>query len=633
MKRSLVVLVVLSVASLSLLGATSILAAGHYNEAPMLQELVAAGRLPSVDERLPEEPFVVGQGVLITNEHLDFEIGKYGGTLRLVHFRVGWNPDTFVMGNEPLLSAPGISVKGIRGNILHSFEVSDDNKTFTFHMRKGLKWSDGVPVTIEDVLYAYEDVLMNKEITPSVPAWLRAGNSPDGEPMKLDVIDDWTFRIRFAQPYGGFLSQLTIVGWRGYNDLLKPKHHLKQFHVRYTPLEKLEPMIREAGFEKGEWARLYSAKGFTSRADLFRPKGLGLPSLAPWVMVSTTPTLVRYERNPYYFKVDPEGNQLPYIDRLRDEQSADVETSNIRVMAGEVDFFREGGSVINLPLYKENEEKGGFRAVLLNWHGSSYITLNHTHSDPVFRGLVRDVRFRRALNMGLNREEILEVIRFGLASLPEIVPSDHDPVKANQLLDEMGLSRRDAEGWRLRPDGKRLVIHLEISSRHPDFVPTSELVVDYWKELGIELKAKTIDSTLRATRSNANELMATMEANHMPIWRVAGGFNSDYLPWRDWGTLWGAWYKSKGKEGEKPPADIERMYELSELTSTAVPFSPESEKGFDELYASFYENVYFFHILENIKQTLLVSSRLGNVPHDGFTIGVNYSVEQMFFKE
>ena len=194
-------------------------AAGRYHESPMLAALVASGDLPPVDERLPEVPFVVGQGVLIEDEYLDFEIGEFGGTLRLVHDRVGWNPDVFIMGNEPLVMAPtgDISVKGIRGNILHSYEVSDDNRVFTFRMREGLKWSDGMPVTMDDVLFAYEDVLKNEQITASVPGWLRAGNKRDGEPMTLDVVDPWTFRISFSEPYGGFLAQLAIVIWRGYN--------------------------------------------------------------------------------------------------------------------------------------------------------------------------------------------------------------------------------------------------------------------------------------------------------------------------------------------------------------------------------------------------------------------------------
>lgn len=608
-------------------------AAGRYHESPMLQALVASGELPPVDERLPEEPFVVGQGVLIEDEYLDFEIGQFGDTLRLVHDRVGWNPDVFIMGNEPLVTAPtgDISVKGIRGNILHSYEVSGDNRVFTFRMRKGLKWSDGMPVTMDDVLFAYDDVLKNEQITSSVPGWLRAGSKRDGEPMILDVVDPWTFRISFAEPYGGFLAQLAIVIWRGYNYILKPKHYLEQYHAKYTSLDDLEPMIKEAGFETGSWWNLFRSKDF-NRTDLFRPKGLGIPSLAPWVMTDTSPELVLYERNPYYFKVDEDGNQLPYIDRLRDAKTADTEMSNFKVIAGEVDYFREGGSLVNLPLYKENEQKSGFRTMMYKWVSTNVVLPNHTFADPVWRELVADVRFRRALNMALDREELKEAVSYGFAQLPEVVPSAYDPQRANDLLDEMGL-KRDAEGWRLRPDGKRLVINIENSSRHPDFVPTIELTVEYWRALGIEVTAQTIATTLQGQRGRANELMMTIEALHTNIWRTANGFHHDYLPrGGTWAPLWRAWYDSNGAAGEEPPPDVKRLFELSEELGTAIPESPDARAALDEIYQRLYDNVYFFVTLEKILKTQLVSARLGNVPEDGHSVGVNYSVEQMFFR-
>ena len=169
------VMVVLLSGILCLIGASSVLGM-KYNESPMLKTKVAAGLLPPVEERLPEEPMVVGPGVLVPKGNLDFEVGQYGGTLRSVQPDPEWNPDIFVMNDENLLSAPGILAEGIMGNIIKSFEVSEDGKVFTFHMRKGLKWSDGVPVTTSDVLFTYEDVLLNDKLTPVFPRWMRAGN-------------------------------------------------------------------------------------------------------------------------------------------------------------------------------------------------------------------------------------------------------------------------------------------------------------------------------------------------------------------------------------------------------------------------------------------------------------------------
>ncbi|MCB0111791.1 MAG: hypothetical protein KDE53_37965, partial [Caldilineaceae bacterium] len=229
-------------------------------EAPMLAEMVAAGELPPLEERLPQEPFVVGPGVIVSEADLpDWTPGTYGGTLHMAHGDADWNPDIFIMLNEHLLMAPGIGVEGIRPNIVKAFEVNDDNTEFTFHLREGLKWSDGEPVTTEDVRFMVEDVYQNEELTPSFPAKFRAAGRPDGEPMTLDVIDDFTFRLTFTEPYGGFLRELTIKGWQGYTDLMQPAHYLKQFHADYVSEEELQPLIEESGLTEG-WAQLFNNK-------------------------------------------------------------------------------------------------------------------------------------------------------------------------------------------------------------------------------------------------------------------------------------------------------------------------------------------------------------------------------------
>jgi peptide/nickel transport system substrate-binding protein len=185
----------------------------------------------------------------------------------------------------------------------------------------------------------------------------------------------------------------------------------------------------------------------------------------------------------------------------------------------------------------------------------------------------------------------------------------------------------------LRPDGKRLVINIENSSRHPDFIPTIELVVEYWRALGIEVTAQTIATTLQGQRGRANELMMTIEALHTNIWKTANGFHHDYLPrGGTWAPLWYAWYNSNGAAGEEPPPDVKRLFELSEELGTAIPESPEALAALDEIYQRLYDNVYYFVTLEKILKTQLVSARLGNVPTDGHSVGVNYSVEQMFFR-
>ncbi len=148
-----------------------------YTEAPMLAELVKAGKLPEIKERLPLDPFVVGPGIYMTEENLpDWEPGKFGGTLNAAHNGT-FAPDIFVAADEPLLIAPKIGVQAIKGNIVKDFKVENDNKDFTFFMRKGLKWSDGEPVTSEDVRFVWEDIYLNEKFNPHfprpLPQWFR----------------------------------------------------------------------------------------------------------------------------------------------------------------------------------------------------------------------------------------------------------------------------------------------------------------------------------------------------------------------------------------------------------------------------------------------------------------------------
>ncbi|NLA52481.1 MAG: ABC transporter substrate-binding protein, partial [Alcaligenaceae bacterium] len=450
----------------------------EFSEAPMLAEKVKAGELPAVEERLPKQPKVTNE---MPPELLEYEIGRYGGVLRTVTHSVNWDADVFVICNEPLINTPGILGEEFTPNVLRDYEVSQDQKEFTFYLREGLKWSDGHPVTTEDIRFTYEDVLLNEELTPVFPNYLKSGNKADGTPMKLDIIDDYTFKISFDEPYGGFLVELAIQGWRGYTDLLKPKHYLQQFHPKYTPEEELKKLIEEHEYET--WVQLFGFKDITNW-ELTREEAIGFPVLYPWMLVSVQEGVYTFERNPYYFKVDPAGNQLPYIDKIVSTQVQDAEMAVMKQIAGEVDFARETMAMTKIPLYKENE-KNGYTTYMAKMHVTpTDIFLNLTYEDPVWRQVVRDVRFRQALNYAIDKEEIIDSIYYGFAEASQMIPSEYDPDKANQLLDEMGLDKRDAQGFRLGPDGKRFTINFEIQNVAPDIVPFTELIVEFWLNVG-----------------------------------------------------------------------------------------------------------------------------------------------------
>ena len=331
-------------------------------EAPAVAEMVAAGTLPALAERLPKTPFVVGPGVLLSETSLpDWKAGQYGGTMNTAHSVADWAPDVFVMLNEPLLQAPDLSVQGIQGNVLESVEVSADNTEFTFKMRDGMKWSDGEPVTTEDVRFTWENIYGNEKLFPTgVPARFRTGYDPAGDPMTLEIVDPLTFKLTSTAPYGGFLRNITIEGWNGYTELVNPSHVLKKWHPDFTPIEDMKAELEKNNLTD-EWWQLFAQQKRCQSWDVTRERCIGYPTLNPWISVaSETPGIKVFERNPYYWKVDTEGKQLPYIDKIVSVQVEDVEMVNQRVLSGDVDFLRESTALVKVPLYKENEEKGGF---------------------------------------------------------------------------------------------------------------------------------------------------------------------------------------------------------------------------------------------------------------------------------
>jgi peptide/nickel transport system substrate-binding protein len=605
-------------------------------QSPVFQDLVKAGTLPPLEDRLPVSPKVVREGIELPKNDIDLQIGQFGGTMRTLQPGPNSNALLFISNNEPLVNAPGVGVREpgvIWPNVFKDFKVSSDEKVFTFYMREGMKWSDGEPVTSEDFVFTYEDVLLDDKVTPAFPQWLKSANKAAGEPMKLEAVDTYTIRVTFGEPYGGFLTNLALVSWRGNTELLKPKHYLTQFHVKYTKLEDLEPAIQQAGLAKGEWWALFTQMDI-ERVELTSPTAVGFPVLYPWMMVNASPTALSYERNPYYWKVDTEGNQLPYIDNVRSEVVQDVQVIGLKVLGGEADFMSYGAggiSLANLALLKENEAKGGYKVVLLGVHNTpTNVILNLTNADPVWQQVLDDVRFRQALNMGINRQEVIDTVYYGFADLPTQVPSEYDPEQANQILDEIGLDKRDADGFRLGSDGKVFEIPFEVAKDADDIVPATELVVEYWNTLGIKTTMKVIESGLLGQRRSANELKANViwNATLTMWWQIWGMLTSV-----GWGITWDQWFNSGGEAGEEPPAEAKQFVDLINQSVAVNPESPERQQIIDEYLAILREQLYCMPTAINVKAPLVVNKNMGNIAHDGFAIASYYASELFYYAQ
>jgi len=632
-------MVVLLSGAISLGVITSALAI-EYNEAPMLRTKVAAGELPPIEQRLPKYPKVVK----VLNE-----IGTYGGTVRFGE--LGWQVAVCFANLEPLIEGGPTFSDNLVPNVVEKVDASPDGTTYTFHLREGLKWSDGVPVTTEDVLFKWEDVLLNEDITPAFPSELK---TEEGK-ATLEVIDKYTFRVKFPSPYGGFLSWASLHYKHYSRYWMLPKHYMSQFHIKYTPLKDLEPLIREEGYEKGEWWKLFNrkAKGLETwdkNADI------GAPVLDPWMVErKVSAKITTFVRNPYYWKVDREGNQLPYVDRLYAEVFTKSDMILTKIMAGEVDLQPEMAKFSDLPLLKQYAEKAGYKIMIFsNWIGSwAAYKPNYCYDDPVWREIIRDVRFRQALSLAIDRKNISDTVYLGFAAPTQVgllsgskymepwmfeAYAEYDPERANRILDEMGF-KRGPDGIRLRPDGKKLSLLVDIHAINPYGIPITEMVVKYWQDIGIDATMKVGMGSLRQERGVANEVMighwhacsATDKEfrlepkHHMPGYRGYG-----------FGVPWVKWDTTEGKEGEEPPAEIKDLFEWRGIMKYSVDPQEVLQAG-RAICRSQAENLWRIGVC-SAPVVCIIKENLGNMPEKSpdpsvLTMSTNYDLEQVYWKK
>jgi len=636
--RKLIIVVFLS-GVISLLGITSALA---YNEAPMLRTKVAAGELPPVEERLPEEPVVV--------EPFE-EIGQYGGTIHV------FAPDPYAWSDlQPGQAEYWDSLfrrtkdgRGSEPNIAKGYEYSEDMKTFTIYLRKGLKWSDGAPFTADDIVFQFEDVYGNDELTPIKPLDWSAG----GELVKVRKVDDYTVRFETSVPAPLIYAKLFRSNCCQAN-VYNPKHYLKKWHIKYNP--EADKLAKEEGYDHWWQAFSFHAQNF------FQQEDLNLPRMLPWVMKKKTSSTQLFERNPYYWRVDSAGNQLPYVDRVLN-MIVDAEVYQLKAISGEADFALRHLSLRNYPLYKENEEKGDYRVILHPSANTSNLVLgfNLNTSDLVLRKLYHDIRFRQALSLAINRDEINEEFFFGKAVPCNVAPcrsnsyfkkewaeyyAQYDPETANRLLDEMGL-KRGKDGFRLRPDGKRLELLIECSS--PGFTPILELIKEYWEAVGVKVALKLLSDKLRSERETSPDhgLIAWSRYTGTEIKAYTypwsdfwdGGQLSFFPQWGRWGTLYPEGAKYTQPEDVVTYEEVKRYYEQLRKWQTTRMGSKEYMEQAEKIFDYFCTQLWCIGTVGYAPFPVIVKNNLRNIPDptrdiDGTAaVRIGEFVDQWFFKQ
>lgn len=583
-------------------------------EAPMLTSLVEAGELPELAERLPKEPLVV-------QPHK--ELGTYGGTWRTA--LVGTVPFWLIrsLGYENLMRWDP-EFKTVLPNIAKEATANDDATTYTFVLREGMRWSDGEPFTVDDVLFWYDSVLMNTELTPAgPPRWLR----PGGQSVVVEKVDNLTFTMSFAAPNGLLLQRLATpesppITWLA-------RHYFEQFHPDFNP--DANARAKEEGF--ADWVELFNAMGgstmtFWSRADV--------PTLLPWrvqIPIGETNRVV-VQRNPYYFKTDPEGRQLPYVDEVVNDVVQDQEVLVVKVLNGEIDMRSRDVAILrNKPTLAAGRDKGDYHFFdhVPTYMNKALVAFNLNHPDPIKREIFLNKDFRIGLSHAIDRQKLIDTVYQRQGEPWQVAPREdspfyHEPLAtqylefdldvANDHLDRAGFTARDGDGRRLGPDGKPISFHLEaVNELRPEMTDVAEFLRTSWAEVGIDARVRAQSRDLYVTREQANEF-------DVVVWiGDAGGRDAildprwyfPYGPQSAFARLWGLWYSSDGADGEEPPEPARRQMELYNELSRTLDEDERAELMAEILTISAEE----FYLIGTVKDPVgygVVKNNFRNVP-------------------
>jgi len=597
------------------------------SEAPALQALVAAGKLPAAKDRIGDDPLVLKPA---------HDIGKYGGTLHLAFT----GPADFV-GGVRFASGPDSPLMydytghTIVPNVAKGYEISKDGRVITLHLRRGMRWSNGTPFTADDFLFWFEDMYGNKDLVPQSEELMQAG----GKPIVMEKVDAYT--VRYNCPAPNFLFPQQLAGgthvaspaWYGLTGLggYAPSQYLKQFHSKYTSADELQQKFRAAKFD--DWVSYFKNRNsWHLNPDL--------PVVSPWKSVSTaTGSVWALERNPYSIWIDTAGNQLPYVDRVEMTLTQDLDVLSLRAMSGDIDYQSRNILIDKMALLIQNQSKGNYQVHLDPGEYGSDMALFFNMSfdaDPEIAKWFNTTDFRRALALGIDRDQINEAFWLGTGTPGSVVPAEtnaynpgpdyrtlwatHDPARANGMLDRIGLKAKDAEGFRLRTDGKgRLSITVTtISAQLLPFSDICEMIKEQYKQIGIDLVIQEVERSLALTRAAANQ-------QQLAAWPNDG---SDRLfvspvhvfPYEEsntevTGPLYARWFNTDGTQGKQPPPWIRLMMD-DWRKAFGVPASEQIRLG-KEIWRTAADNVIAIGVVglgPASTGVRVVKTNLGNAP-------------------
>lgn len=591
----------------------------EFSEAPILAEKVATGALPSIEERLP-----VASDVMVETME---SIGKYGEAL---NFTYNGKTSQWAYGKvteEPLFRFKTDGT--IEPNVAKGFDVNEDATVFTIYLREGMKWSDGVNFTADDCIFFYEKMCLPGTFGKSLYECFKVTNPNTGEDSVAEFkkVNDYTFTVTFQYSKPLFLEEVAINGkW-----CFAPAH----YHMTILP----EFIGEAAAVAKA------TEMGYSDVAAMGKETGYyfwnvpGLPTLRPWIVEAGVPNndcdgeYFIMRRNPYYWKVDAEGKQLPYVDELRYTRISDDSQILLKVLDGSADITSV--SFVDYHVLIDNMASGGYE--LIEWQTTSWdakeseIQLNQTVKDEKIRELFQNKDFRQALSIAVDREEYAELVSDGFSTPKQSSPSEgqmgyseewsnkwteYDVAKAKELLEGCGLVM-GSDGYYDFADGTDFILNLQTFTDSGSD-KSAELIVKYYQEAGINTTYKAYDRSLLENMLASNDFDVIIGAL-APADTFSIILRPDTIvPVRNyaaWYSQIGNWYSTKGAEGIAPTGDLLKLLNLFDELKAAVT-SEEKEKIALEMLKLHEENIWIIGYMSSSPLLIAKNAKIMNFPEN-----------------
>ena len=560
--------------------------------------------LPPLAERIPAEPLVV----------VPYDsVGKYGGTLDVLSNATEAGTSDFLSVRHVNFVRFSDDLQTIVPNIAKGWEWNDDFTKLTFHLRKGHKWSDGAPFTSADVKFYHDNLMLDTNIFEKPKDYITVG----GETMTVDTPDETTVVFNLPSPKPGLLAHFATSYAQGF----QPKHFLGKFHPDINA--DADKYAQSLGFENGYDAirAYYGNSDWTDTPSplLSRPEIAGnlpqpvLPTLESHIYTADTTEGRHLVANPYFHQVDPTGQQLPYISEQDEVYKNDNEVRLLSIINGEVDYKAQSLQLASAPALLDGQQGGNYTVDLRPEITLGVFGFNVTHEDEAKRAVFGDVRFREAMSVAINRNELNEVGFFGqgtpqqyigFSPKPEFVSdkwqtykTEFDQAAANALLDQVGLKDTDGDGFRELPNGEKLVLNLNFSTQGIAG-QTVELVSQYWADVGVQSVVKEVTPDEYRSAQSSNKLDVVMWRKSQPLAIVLGNNELWVPPFENYfgvrnGMLWAEWVDSNGAKGVEPPAYVKDLIADVNAFQSADQSSAKFRELGERMVKAMVENMLF----------------------------------------